>query len=139
MLRIEPMFVRKLSPAIRRGAAGFTLVEILVAMTIFAIGVLGLAAGTMNVLRTNSTSQLSTSAINLAQSKIEELRAMSAAAFAGLSSPGSDTATASGKTFNRTWQITANSPVAGVTKIDVTVGWTDYTSRSVTVSASVAQ
>jgi type IV pilus assembly protein PilV len=139
------MLIKQFLFSKRNETAGFTLVEILIAMTIFAVAVLGLAVGTVNVVRTNQTGHLSTSAINLAQTKIEELRAMSATAFAGLTCPlytstgCSDTASASGKSFSRSWQITANSPVAGVNKIDVKIDWTDYSNRSLTVSASVAQ
>jgi len=128
-----------------RANNGFTLVELLVAMTIFAIAVLGLAGGTINVIRTNKTSHLQTSAVNLAQSKIEEFRAMSTPAIAGLACPSytstgcSDTPSASGKIYNRSWQITADSPVAGVSAIAVKVDWSDYSSRSVTMSASVSQ
>ncbi|HVO94747.1 MAG TPA: prepilin-type N-terminal cleavage/methylation domain-containing protein [Terriglobales bacterium] len=124
---------------------GFTLVEILVAVTIFTFGVLGLAAGTMSVIRTNQNSHLNASAINLAQAKFEELRAMTSAAFSTLSCPAftstgcSDSQTASGMTYTRSWQITANSPVSGVTKIDVKVDWRDYTNQSLTFTAAVPQ
>ena len=124
---------------------GFTLIEILVAVTIFSFAVLGLAIGTVSLIQTNQNSHLNTSAINLAQAKFEELRAMTSAAFAGLSCPSyattgcSDTPVASGKTFSRSWQFTANSPVTGVNKIDVKVDWTDYTSHSLTFTASVPQ
>lgn len=123
--------------------SGFTLIEILVAMTIFAMAILGLTAGTVTVARTNKGSHLQASAVNLAQGKIEELRAMSAAAFAALSCPSYtttgcwDTPTASATSFNRSWQIAANTPVTGVTQIEVKVDWIDQTSRTVKVSASV--
>lgn len=124
---------------------GFTLVETLVAMAIFAVAVLGLGAGTISVIRNNNYSYLNTSAVNLAQSKLEELRAMSVAAFANLSCPSysttgcSDSPVTSGKTFSRSWQITANSPVTGVNKIDVKIDWSDYTSHSLVVSGAVVQ
>lgn len=124
---------------------GFTLVEILVAASIFSVAVLGLAIGTVSVVRTNQNSHLNTNAINLAQTRLEEFRAMTNAAISALSCPSfdasgcSDTPVASGTTFSRNWQITANSPVTGVTQVDVRVGWTDYAARSVTFTASIPQ
>jgi prepilin-type N-terminal cleavage/methylation domain-containing protein len=122
---------------------GFTLIEILVAMTIFSFAVLGLAIGTVSVIRTNQSSHLRTAAINLAQARFEELRAMTSTAFSALSCPSStpcsDSAVASGVTFTRSWWITANSPVSGVNRIDVQVNWTDYASQSLTFAASVPQ
>jgi prepilin-type N-terminal cleavage/methylation domain-containing protein len=122
---------------------GFTLVEILIAVTIFCFAVLGLAISTVSVIRTNQTSHLRASAVNLAQARLEELRAMTSAAFSGLSCPSStpcsDSAVASGVTFTRQWWIITNSPVAGVNRIDVSVNWTDYASQTLTVTASVPQ
>jgi prepilin-type N-terminal cleavage/methylation domain-containing protein len=122
---------------------GFSLIEILVAISIFAFAVLGLAAGTVTVTRTNQNSHLNASAINLAQAKLEDLRAMTATAFAGLacssSTPCSDSALASNVTFNRQWWITTNSPVPGVNRIDVSIAWTDYTSHTLTFTGSVPQ
>jgi type IV pilus assembly protein PilV len=122
---------------------GFTLVEILIAATVFSFAVLGLAVGTVSVIRTNQDSHLNTSAINLAQAKLEELRAMSSTAFTALACPNfsaagcSDAAVASGATFNRSWQITANSPVPGNSQVNVRINWSDYTARSVTFTASI--
>jgi prepilin-type N-terminal cleavage/methylation domain-containing protein len=122
---------------------GFTLVEILIAITIFCFAVLGLAIGTMSVIRTNQTSHLRASAVNLAQARLEELRAMTSAAFSGLSCPSStpcsDSPVASGVTFTRQWWITTNSPVAGVNRIDVSVNWSDYANQTLTFTASVPQ
>jgi prepilin-type N-terminal cleavage/methylation domain-containing protein len=124
---------------------GFTLIEIMVAATIFSFAVLGLAIGTVSVIQTNQNSHLQASAINLAQAKLEELRAMTSAAFSGLSCPSfatigcSDSPVTSGTTFSRSWQITANAPVTGVNQIDVQITWRDYANRSVTFTASVPQ
>jgi prepilin-type N-terminal cleavage/methylation domain-containing protein len=122
---------------------GFTLLEILIAVTIFCFAVLGLAIGTLSVIRTNQTSHLRASAVNLAQARLEELRAMTSAAFSGLSCPSStpcsDSAVASGVTFTRQWWITTNSPVAGVSRVDVSVNWTDYASQTLSFTASVPQ
>jgi prepilin-type N-terminal cleavage/methylation domain-containing protein len=131
----------------KNGAEGFTLIEILVGMVIFAVAVLGLAAGTVAVIRSNQTSYLRTSAINLAQARLETLKAMNATAFSGVltacpsfASPGcSDAPVSAGATFSRSWQITQNSPLAGVNQIDVRVTWTDYAGQTVTVSSSVPQ
>ena len=122
---------------------GFTLVEILIALTIFALAVLGLAIGTVSVIRTNQTSHLRASAVNLAQARLEELRAMTSTAFSGLSCPSStpcsDNPVASGVAFTRQWWITTNSPVAGVNQIDVRINWTDYTNQNLSFTASVPQ
>lgn len=122
---------------------GFTLIEILVATTIFSVAVLGLAIGTVSVMRTNQTSHLRTAAINLAQARFEELRAMSTTAFSSLAcpvaTPCSDSPVSSGLTFNRRWWITAGSPVTGVNRIDVEIIWTDYASQTLRFTASVPQ
>ncbi|HSE87024.1 MAG TPA: prepilin-type N-terminal cleavage/methylation domain-containing protein [Candidatus Binatia bacterium] len=122
---------------------GFTLVEILIAVTIFTFAVLGLAIGTVSVIQTNQTSHLRASAVNLAQARLEELRAMTSTAFSGLacpnSTPCSDSPVASGVTFTRQWWITTNSPVAGVNQIDVRINWTDYTNQTMSFTASVPQ
>ena len=122
---------------------GFTLVEILIAITIFCFAVFGLAIGTVSVIRNNQNSHLRASAVNLAQARLEELRAMTSAAFSALScptsTPCSDNAVASGVTFTRQWSITTNSPVVGVNRIDVTVNWSDYAPQTLTFTASVPQ
>lgn len=124
---------------------GFSLIELMLAVTIFSFAVLGLAIGTVSVIHTNQNSHLQTSAINLAQAKLEEFRAMTGAVFAGLSCPSftidgcKDSPVVSGTTFSRSWQITANAPVTGVSQVDVRITWTDYASRSVTFTASIPQ
>ncbi|MBI2360367.1 MAG: prepilin-type N-terminal cleavage/methylation domain-containing protein [Deltaproteobacteria bacterium] len=123
--------------------AGFTLVEILVAMTIFAVAVLGLAIGATSVMRANQTSYFNTVATNLAQDKLEELKATAVASLPSCPSYAtsgcSDTRTSLGLTFSRSWQIIANSPTPGVNRLDVKIDWTDYISHSITISSAVRQ
>lgn len=126
---------------------GFTLIEILVSLTIFSVAVLGLAIGTVTLTRTNADSQLRASAINVAQARLEELKAMNPATLTALvatctsvSSTGcNDNFSASGLTYARRWWFAANSPVVGVNRIDVKVDWTDHGSRTLTFTAAVPQ
>jgi len=126
---------------------GFTLVEILVSITIFSFAVLGLAIGTVTLTRTNADSHLRAAAINVAQARIEELKSMNAATLTALvaactsvSSTGcNDSFSASGISYDRRWWFASNSPVAGVNRIDVKVDWTDHGNRTVTFTAAVPQ
>jgi type IV pilus modification protein PilV len=58
-----------------KSRAGFTLVELIVAMMVFAIGVLGLAATAASVTRLMGGASRQTIAANIAQSRLEKLRA----------------------------------------------------------------
>jgi type IV pilus assembly protein PilV len=128
---------------------GFTLIEILVSITIFSVAVLGLAIGTVTVTRTNADSQLRATAINVAQARLEELKAMNTTTLTALVTPCTsvtstsssckDTFLVSGITYDRRWWFAANSPVVGVNRIDVKVDWTDHGSRTLTFTAAVPQ
>ena len=52
---------------------GFTLIEILVALTIFSVGLLAIAGQQLNAIRHNSGSNLRTSTTALAQGVLEEV------------------------------------------------------------------
>jgi len=66
---------RIVGTARRRPQGGFTLIEILIAMTIFSTSFLALAAGATTVMKSNHSSYNNTIATNLAQDKLEELMA----------------------------------------------------------------
>ena len=112
---------------------GFTLIEILIAMSIFTAAVLGVAISATSVIKANQSSYSTTIAINLAQDKLEELKALPAS----LASGGPVTDTINGETFSRSWTVTSNSPISGMKRIDVAVTWTDYGSHSITLSSAV--
>ncbi len=131
----------------RPNIEGFTLIETLVAVMIFSVALLGLAIGTVTLTRTNGDSRLRATAINVAQGRLEELRAMNgatlttlAAACVSISSSGcNDTYSASGTNFARRWWFTKNSPVTGVNRLDVKIDWNDHQARSLTFGAAVTQ
>ena len=56
------------------GKRGFTLIEVLVALLILAVGLLGLASLQLSASKSNSNSSLTTRALLIAQERMEELR-----------------------------------------------------------------
>ena len=110
---------------------GYSLIEVLVAMAIFAITSLGLAAGVGAVIRAGQVSERVTQATILAQEKLEEFRA----AFEPLRN-GEDTPRAG---YVRRWQVTSDSPEVGVARVDVTVSWSADAARAVALVTVVNQ
>jgi type IV pilus modification protein PilV len=62
----------------KKKQAGFTLVELLVAIVILAVGLLGLVQLQVTAIKTNSQSMTSTASKALAQKVVEEFAALSA-------------------------------------------------------------
>lgn len=75
------------SPAAQRG---FNLIEVLVALFVLAIGVLGAAALQVNSLKFNQTASMRSQATILAYDIVDRMRANRNAAFAGNYSIGMD-------------------------------------------------
>ncbi len=119
---------------------GFTLNEVLVSIALIAIGVLGLSFNTIGVIQGNQISGNITTATNLAQDKLEELRAQTSFTNGDNCPSPADPITgtgAAGGIYNRCWRITDSSLGPGLKQIDVTVSWRDYVNRSVTLSTLV--
>jgi prepilin-type N-terminal cleavage/methylation domain-containing protein len=112
---------------------GFSLIEILVAIGIFSVAILGLAVGAITITRANKTSQSHTVATNVAQDILEQLKAQPFAAVTA----GNDTVTFQGVNFTRGWALNPNT--ATFKQINVTIQWTDYTPHSLTISSAISQ
>lgn len=117
----------------RRGAArndGFSLIEVLFALTFLAVGILAVAsmipAGTKGVTQ----SRVITSSLMAAQVKMEELRGTTFMALA----PGTYTDTVS--VFTRTWVVTDSIPMGGCKRIQVTSRWLNSQGTQSTVLTS---
>lgn len=124
-----------------RNSKGFTLVEVMVAIAILSIALLGLVSVTVMVIKSNSFSKEMTKATTLANDKMEDLKKSS---YSGLVS-GTDTKTdpstdTSRLIYTKTWTVTQNSPIVGTKTIDITVQWNSQgTSHNVTVRNIIAQ
>jgi prepilin-type N-terminal cleavage/methylation domain-containing protein len=107
----------------RTAKAGFTLVEVLVAMVIFAISTLAttnLMIGSMQHITSN---RHGSEAVAIAQSELERVRRLP---FADIVSDlaGRDViSTKSSATFHVTRTVQDNTPQTGLKEITVTVSW----------------
>jgi type IV pilus assembly protein PilV len=102
-----------------KDSRGFTLLELMIALVILAIGLLGLASLQVMAIKGNSYGQEMTVASTLAQNELEQLRQTT-----GTLANGTDTVTdQNGITYTRTWTVTLNSPQAGATTLLITISW----------------
>ena len=101
--------------------SGFTIVELLVAVTILGTGLLALAAGMGSVTRTLHGSRISTEAVQLATRRLDRLRAASRSTATPCTSPN------------------FSSSVAPITNFGVTTTWvvptTGWTRRVLVIAS----
>jgi type IV pilus assembly protein PilV len=103
-----------------RNKKGFTLLEVMITMVIFAIGLLGLAGMQVMAIKGNSFGQEMTAASTLAQNQLEEMRQN-----AGALANGNDTVIdKNGVTYTRTWTVTPNTPQTNMNTVRIDVVWT---------------
>lgn len=103
-----------------RDSKGFTLLELMIALVILAIGLLGLASLQVMAIKGNSYGQEMTVASTLAQNELEQLRKTT-----GTLVNGNNTVTdQNGITYTINWTVTLNSPQTGSTTVVITISWT---------------
>ena len=113
-----------------RNSNGFTLIEIIVALVILTIALLGLISTTVMVVKGNSFSKTMTTATTLAKDKLEELKSTNYASlsagsttdYAKADSTQQGTQTAESM-YTRTWTINSNSPATDMKTVEVNVQW----------------
>ena len=115
---------------LNKNTAGFSLIEVLSSLTVFAIAATGMVSTTMTTIKSNSTSRTTTVASALIQDKIEELRALdpianpadfTAGTHQDAANPLNGGLGASDAIYTRSWVVTANSPAKGLSEVVVTV------------------
>lgn len=122
----------------KKSEKGIGLIEIIIAMLIFGIGISAAIRMLPLSNRAASRARNLTKSTNLAQEKIEELMSIPFAD-AELSAGGHvDPDNPLDRIFTRTWNVTDNVPVSEMKQIDVTVSYdTDNPDNSVTLTTYI--
>ena len=105
----------------KKTEAGFTLIETIIAVFVFTVGVLAAASMQISSINGNSTAQSLTQGANVAANQVENLRPLDYMTDADL------TEGAHGPIQNGTYTITYNvqrdAIVRNTMRVDVTVNW----------------
>ncbi len=112
---------------------GFTLIEVLIALVILAVGLLGVTAMQITAIRGNHFSDNLTRATVLAQNKLEELKHLPYYDSKLSSGQAPQQMTYSGIVYTVRYDVTALGNT--MKNITASVKWMDQGDRSVTVSA----
>ena len=114
-------------------SSGFTLIEVMIAIFVLVVGLLGVAGVATTIINGNTFGKEITTATTLAQDKMEELKGT---AYPSIVS-GSDTQES---IYTRTWTATPGSPAAGMKTIEVAVAFPwKGTTHNVTLKTLVAE
>ena len=105
---------KRLRSITRGKRRGFTLVELIAAILILVVGVLGLASTAAVVMRQITGSQMQTRAAVVAQSRFERLRSVNCA----LATGGTNTANGITETWRTTMQTRSMNMVVVVTWVE---------------------
>ena len=111
-----------------RAAGGFTLVEVVIALGLFATAAVSFSSVLLGSMRGNRLAEETSTAATFAQDKIEELRMNPTLA------SGTDTSSI----YTRTWAPTA-TPITGAREVAVTVTWNDESPRTIVLRTIVAE
>mgnify|MGYP001571854805 FL=1 len=129
---------------------GFSLLEVLIALVILAIGLLAIAQMQITAIKGNAYGSEMTSASSLASNTLERLMALPYTDVAPLTVPPPDASSTSvaasivggtldplgaiegginNQNYTRAYWVVDNSPYAGMRQITVRVAWTDSNNR----------
>jgi len=119
-----------------RTRAGFSMLEIMIALAVLALGVLGMTAGQLAAIKLSGDSRSRTTAMYLAQQQVEVIQTMSADDVKDLpdavgypNDPANpidpNPGTQDSRRFFRSWVVQEDAPENGVITVTVTVAWND--------------
>jgi type IV pilus modification protein PilV len=101
--------------------SGFTLIEVMVAMIILSVGVLGLISTSALVTRMISRGNITTKATQLAQTRLEILRQQALSSTPTCSTLGSSGTATGPSGMSEAWTVTTPGGTANLRQFSVTV------------------
>lgn len=122
-----------------KAQSGFTLVEVIVALIVIAVGIIGLAIVFPLATRDVGKAGVMSKALELCQEKIEDVHMM--AYDAPDLDPGhthADTLNPIDGVYTRTWETYGDVPMLGCKRVIVKVTWNTYDQDSVKISTIIA-
>jgi prepilin-type N-terminal cleavage/methylation domain-containing protein len=123
--------MRRVIDSRRNDQGGFTMIEALVALVVVGVGMLTLLQLAPRATHSGTQGRRISEAMSLAQDKVEELKAMpveSADLASGTHIDGADLGA-----FTRRWEVTTDSPISGMRKVEVRVSYETLSADSVAV------
>ncbi len=125
----------------KRTQRGFSLNESMISLTLLSSGLLALAQFQGQAQQNSGHTKTQTTAVNLAQQKLETLRDQASTDYAGIVSNSDSPLTHTGDNtgFSRHWTVTPHTS-PDYKEVSVTTDWqsTDGAARSVTISSFLA-
>lgn len=103
---------------------GFTLVEMMIALLVFGIGIVALAQSLPNGVRVRDHARRLSVATSLAQEQIERLRALPDEHADLGAGDHTDPENPINGAYRRQWSVQADSPIPGMRRLTVTVSFT---------------
>ena len=105
----------------RRSEGGFSILENMISMAIFSVGILSISMLFTQTMTFTHNSEKMSVATNLAKGKLEELRNTPYANIV----PGTASETVDNVEYDLEWTVTNDSPLTGVRKVVMEISWTD--------------
>ncbi len=118
-----------------KNSRGFSLIEVLIALVILSIALLGMASLMASATKYNASGNRLTEATTLAQDKLETLRITPWTQIVNNADvvPG-----ATGTSYARSWVVVPNGDDS-LRTVTMTVAWNDGVAHSVSIVSSVAK
>ncbi len=100
---------------------GFTLIEVLIAIVVLSVGLLGVAGLTIGIIKGNLYSKNVTSATVVGEQLIEAARRVGYTNANTLT--GTDTVSMGGTSYTRVTSVNSDTPAANMKTVTVTISW----------------